>query len=92
MSDPVQEHPFIYLAMAECIRWKAVEFAVQKIRSTDILNRHTMINREQMAEDIAKYNDNYLAALSFIADSIDVTNSDCLKCKENVLAHAQKPF
>jgi len=70
------------VAMAMAIQHKAASILGSWIVNSGNLNRFTMINTEQLIEDIKKWDKIYIDMITFISEEVDVTTNDCLACKD----------
>lgn len=69
-------------AMAIAIQNKAGENLVNWILQSGNLNRFTMINAEQLIEDAKDFKRTYNEMIKYIVESADITQNDCLACKD----------
>ena len=69
-------------AMALAIQYKAASILAKWIINSGDLNRWTMINTEQLINDIKEWDQSYTNMVTFIADEADTTTNDCLICKD----------
>ena len=70
------------IAMAVAIQNKAASIMGNWIVNTANLNRFTMINGEQMLENIKAWDKVYIDMVKYIASEADITVNDCLACKD----------
>ena len=71
-------------AMALAIQYKSGATLARWIVNSGKLNRFTMINTEQLLEDIKEWDSLYNSMTTFIADEADTSVNDCLVCKDFV--------
>jgi hypothetical protein len=69
-------------AMALAIQHKAAVTLGSWIINSGNLSRFTMINTEQMIEDIKKWDKVYVDMITFISEQVDTTINDCLICRD----------
>jgi len=69
-------------AMAIAIQNKAGEILGDWVLRSGQLNRFTLINTEQLIEDVGKYKATYQEMIKYIAEEADITQNDCLACKD----------
>lgn len=75
-SDPLAA------SMAHAILYKASWITANKILKTDLLNRQTIVNREQLEDSQKEWNQKYNEITRYIADNVDISKNDCFACKE----------
>jgi len=69
-------------AMAIAIQHKAASILASWVINSGNLNRFTLINTEQMIEDIKKWDKIYSDMITYIATEVDITTNDCLACRD----------
>ena len=69
-------------AMALAIQHKSAVTLANWIVGSGNLSRFTMVNTEQIINDINKWNKIYSDMVQFIAEQADVTVNDCLQCRD----------
>ena len=70
------------LSMAHAVNYKAGELLMNKIQMSPNLNRENMINTEAMDAARPVYIQKYEDILKYVIDTVDVTATDCLECRE----------
>lgn len=69
-------------AMAIAIQNKAGEILGNWVLQSGNLNRFTLINTDQLITDVANYKATYNQMVEYIVASADITQNDCLACKD----------
>ena len=69
------------MATALALRYKAGELFIYNILKSNMINRHTMLDREGLMGLKSTYNKKYLELLDYLAQTIDSSDRGCLKCK-----------
>lgn len=69
-------------AMAIAIQNKAGEMLGNWVLQSGNLNRFTLINTDQFITDVANYKATYEQMIKYIVESADITQNDCLACKD----------
>lgn len=69
-------------AIALAIQNKAGEMLLSWILQSGNINRFTIINTEQHINDIANYKATYQQMIQYIVDTVNITQNDCLACKD----------
>lgn len=69
-------------AMAIAIQNKTGEWLGNWILRSGNLNRFTLLNTEQLIDDVAKFKATYEQMIKYIVESADITQNDCLACKD----------
>ena len=69
-------------AMAIAVQHKAASILASWVINSGNLSRFTLINTEQMIEDIKKWDKIYIDMITFISTEVDITTNDCLACKD----------
>jgi hypothetical protein len=72
------------LSIAFAIRYKAGEYLLNSILSSDNINRYTMMDGEAMATMIGFYKEKYNDLIKVIAAKTDLTQNDCLQCEDKI--------
>ena len=70
------------MAIAHAIRYKAASMVINKLLRADIINRPTMINREEKAAVILYYNERYSTMIQYIIENLEFKFNDCYMCKD----------
>jgi hypothetical protein len=69
-------------AIAWAILYKAAEFLTYEIRNSGEVSRYVLIgNDEVLGANMQFYSDHYVALINFIAQNIEPSRNECLKCK-----------
>jgi len=76
------EGSLIHGALAEAIRFKAAEYTINKILTTDKLTRSKLINRESLITLKASFSVDFDDKVQYIADNLDISATSCLQCKD----------
>lgn len=71
------------MQIAYAIRFKAAEILVSNILSSDEINRYTMLDRESLYGKRNSYAKQYNDLLEYLVGAIQVTNTDCLICRNS---------
>lgn len=69
-------------AMAIAIQNKAGEILGDWVLRSGNLNRFTLLNTEQFVNDLASFKATYDQMIEYIVESADITQNDCLTCKD----------
>ena len=69
-------------AVALAIQHKAGEILGNWVLQSGNLSRFTMINTEQFIEDVKNFKATYNEMIKYIVDSVDITQNDCLACRD----------
>lgn len=69
-------------AMAIAIQNKSGEILGNWILQSGNLNRFTLIGAEQLMADVANFKATYEQMIQYIVQSVDITQNDCLACKD----------
>lgn len=77
----VQDNPMA-MAIAHAINYKTAANIINSILASNIINRETMINREEKFAVVTQYLESYKTILQYIVDNIELTYSDCYICKD----------
>lgn len=75
-SDPLAA------SMAFAILYRSAFLVGNAILGTDLLNRQTMVNREELENFQKEWNRDYNDITRYVADNIDISKNDCFACKE----------
>lgn len=68
--------------IAEAIMLKSAEFATYKIKNSGEVSRYTLIgNNETFDANMAYYSAMYTSRINFIAEFIEPSRNECLKCR-----------
>ena len=73
-----------FISVAFTVRHAASYYLCTHLLTTPNLNRYTMINHEQMAALRNIHEEKYKEVLGFLVDTTDISNTDCLVCKDNI--------
>jgi hypothetical protein len=68
-------------AMAFAIAYKADEYLSYEISNSDEVSRYTLLGKDQLIDNMKYYSDRYTAMINFIAENIEPSRSDCLRCR-----------
>jgi len=72
-------------AIAWAILYKSAEFLTYEIRNSGEVNRYVLIgNDEVLGANMQFYNDHYVALINFIANNIEPSRNECLKCRASL--------
>jgi hypothetical protein len=69
-------------AMAIAIQNKTGEMLLNWLISSGNLNRYTIINTETFITQMESYKATYNQMIQYIVESADITQNDCLTCKD----------
>lgn len=69
-------------AMAIAIQNKAGEILGSWVLQSGNLNRFTLINTEQLINDVANFKTTYNQMIRYIVESADITQNDCFSCND----------
>jgi hypothetical protein len=69
-------------AMAIAIQRKAAALFIDRILTTQNLNRAVMIDREQLAKSKDEWLTSYEDMIAYIAEQTDISANDCLECRD----------
>jgi hypothetical protein len=78
MSDPLA------IATAEAIRYKAAELLVDLMLASPNMSYAKLVNRESLQKEQALWVEKYGDLIKYIGENTDITQTDCLKCKDNL--------
>jgi hypothetical protein len=73
------------VALAYCLWYKAGELLIEGIMNTNEINRYTTLNREYLWGKRNHFAKQYAERLPFLAQTIDVTSSNCYVCKDEAI-------
>jgi hypothetical protein len=71
-------------AMAIAIQKLSAALFVDKILTSQNLNRAIMIDREQLAKSAVEWRATYNEMINYIVDNIDIEANDCFECKDMI--------
>jgi hypothetical protein len=69
-------------AMAIAIQNKAGEILGSWVLQSGNLNRFTLINTEQLINDVTNFKTTYNQMIRYIVESADITQNDCFSCND----------
>ena len=75
-SDPLA------IAIAFAVRYKAAEYLADWIFSSTKMDFTKLINRQNLATEVAGWIAKYDELIEYIAQNTNITNTDCLNCKD----------
>lgn len=71
------------LSKAYAIRFRAAAILYEDLLGSDLINRFTMMNRDEIVKDITTWNDKFLEWINYECEnSQNIHENDCLVCKE----------
>jgi len=74
-KDPVSH------AVAHAIRYKAGSIIIDKILRSGMINRLTLLNREEKQANLDDMMGRYWNLITYIVDNVSITENDCYACK-----------
>jgi hypothetical protein len=72
----------IALAVAHAMRFKAGSIIIDKILKSGMINRQTLINREEKEATLAYYRSRYWEIMNYIIENLSFEFNDCFACKD----------
>jgi len=72
----------VALSIANAIRYRTGAIILEKTLRSTMINRFTMMNREEKKEVVDKYNEKYLMLMNYIITNLDFKQNDCFSCRE----------
>lgn len=74
------DNQFVRVAMEKSIQLKAASNAIIEMFNSQRISRALLTNREQLGKNVQILNSMYRKRISWIAENIDMSSSDCFKC------------
>lgn len=72
-------------AIAYAILYKTAEFLTYEIKNSGEVSRYTLIgNDDVLGANMAYYSERYSVLINFIAENIEPSRGECLKCKSSL--------
>lgn len=72
-------------AIAWAILWKSAEYLTYAIKNSEEVSRYTLIGSDDvMNTNMQFYSDKYTALINYIAENIEPSRSECLKCRPSL--------
>lgn len=78
----------IALTLAYATRYKAGEILIEKVMSSPVVDRYTMMNREYLWGKRNHFRKEYETRITYVASVMDVAGSDCFICRETKMFKA----
>jgi hypothetical protein len=77
-----QQNKGIAAILAWMVAFKANQILVQKILDSNEINRYTMMSREALYGKMSNFKAEYNTRMEYLAQVIDITDTDCFLCKD----------
>ena len=73
-----------FISVAFAVLHASAYYLCTQLLTSPNLNRYTMINHEQLAALRNIHEEKYKEVLGFLVETTDISNTDCLVCKDNI--------
>jgi len=81
----VDNHDPMFQVMAKAIQFKAGEFMAEYILQSGNINRYTLLSKERLWGKRNHYQTQYNTRIMALCGDVDLTNSDCFSCENQVM-------
>lgn len=79
------ENDAIAYVTAFAILYKAAELVMENVKSSNEVNRYTLLNGDELRNRRAHFKKEYNDRVKYLAEIIDITSSECFICREDVM-------